>query len=232
MPIAGNRRVSSRYSNPGFDIKDPSLVLYLPLYYPDSETTGSPIISKDINRHSCTVTGTTWGSQGRTLDGDDYIELTSSAMDFTTSPFTICAWVKTTNLTAHNSILCRGLTNTDGYYFDIYSGGLLRLRTSQAGVNQESNSDSGTILTNVNYFVSAVRSGSSVRIYRNGIDITNAVGTHINPVTSARTVKLGVYDDKAYAPLKGTMGEVLVYSRALSDSEIRQRYQVTKWRYM
>lgn len=62
------------------DIKDPSLALYIPAWYQDSETTGSTIISKDINRHSCTVTGATWGLQGRTFDGtDDIITVATSA---------------------------------------------------------------------------------------------------------------------------------------------------------
>src|SRR3990167_5915362 len=50
---------------------DPSLVLYLPLWKKD----GSSFMSDDAYGHLATVTGATWGSQGRTFDGvDDLIE--------------------------------------------------------------------------------------------------------------------------------------------------------------
>jgi hypothetical protein len=62
----------------GIDIYDPSLVLYLP--FADHDMAGSTIISKDLNAHSCTVTGATWGSQGRSFDStyDDFISVPDS----------------------------------------------------------------------------------------------------------------------------------------------------------
>lgn len=48
------------------------LALYLPLWHP--ELTGSTIISKDLNAHSCVVAGAIWGVDGRTFETADEIE--------------------------------------------------------------------------------------------------------------------------------------------------------------
>ena len=73
------------------DMNDPTLVLYLPLWYPHGDMTGSPIYSYDINRHSCTVTGAVWGSQGRTFGTDDEIETPSLGLT-DANDYTICEW--------------------------------------------------------------------------------------------------------------------------------------------
>ena len=55
-----------------------SLELYLPLWHP--ELSGSPIISKDLNAISSTVTGATHGITGRTFDAlDDVIVVDASS---------------------------------------------------------------------------------------------------------------------------------------------------------
>src|SRR3972149_6505876 len=56
---------------------DPSCVLYLPLY----ELDGASFASRDAYGHLCTVTGATWGLQGRTFNGtSDWINCGTSSI--------------------------------------------------------------------------------------------------------------------------------------------------------
>lgn len=180
MPIAGNRRISNRYSNPGFDTKDPSLVLYLPLYYPDSETTGSTIISKDIYRRSCTVTGATWGSKGRIFDGtDDQIACgNSSALNFTTGDFTLEGWIYVDDYDNVVYIFSRGGVDLTGYQFIIESNGQLKLYTSQAAADQATYTGTGAITATTWYHIAAVRRQTSA------LDIGSGA-TNLNDFTEA-----------------------------------------------
>ena len=63
---------------PNGGIVTSGLVFHAPLWAYDLQ--GSPFISKDIYRHSCTVTGSAWGITGRTFDGtNDYIQVPRAA---------------------------------------------------------------------------------------------------------------------------------------------------------
>src|SRR3990167_6881779 len=86
-----------------------------------------------------TATGApTYGSQGRTLALNKYLVSTATALNFTSGDFSAWAWVKSTDLTANNYILNRGLLNTDGWGFFITSAGALTFRTDQAATSQTS----------------------------------------------------------------------------------------------
>jgi len=65
------------------------LALYAPLWHPELNV--SPFISKDLNAYSYTITGTTWGVQGRTFDGTDDI-FNNSTTAFQLPVVTITGW--------------------------------------------------------------------------------------------------------------------------------------------
>lgn len=216
------------------DRNDPSLVLYLPLWYPHGDMTGSTIYSYDKNRHSCAVTGAVWGSTGRTFAGAGYIDCTNnSLLNFTTSEFSIEAWVKTTNLTASNVIFCRGLYNEDGYFFQIHNAGRLEFFSNQTpAADQRVYTADSLISTGVWYHVVAIKkNGSSGKLYINGSDVTAAAITMTNPTTSTKKALIGVYNPLNFAFVIGTVGEVAVYNRVLTLAVIQNHHQATKWRY-
>uniref|UniRef100_A0A6M3IQW4 Putative lectin/glucanase superfamily protein n=1 Tax=viral metagenome TaxID=1070528 RepID=A0A6M3IQW4_9ZZZZ len=208
---------------------DSNLVLYLPLW--DSRLKSSPIISQDIYSHSCSVNGAIWTPQGRAFDGDDdYIEVTCPQLNFTTGDFSGAIWVKFDAIGNHNYLISRGLIVTDGWYFDVETGGYLEINTSQAGVNQQTYGTAGLVTTGSWLCLGFTRSGAACRVYKNGVDITAGSGTHVNPLTSARTLKIGV-DDNLTNDFDGEIGEVYIPSRALIVGEHLGYYNSTKWRY-
>jgi len=228
MSIAGRtiHKVNS-WATPDFDIKDPSLVLYLPLWYPDSETTGSTIISKDINRRSCSVTGAIWTPQGRYFDGTDDTIVTATNIGISgQADRTIEIWAKPS---------ADGLAVNWGT-FNNYQHWALQAQTgtwrcSDGAITLDSTKAySSTVFQHVvctytgsddiaKIFVDAVQYGGSLQFSDN-------VNTLDSPVKIGERVTVNTFD---YA---GIIGEVRIYSRALTLSEVQRNYLATKWRYV
>jgi len=151
----------------------------------------------------------------------DYIEIVASftQLDFTSEDFSVVVRVTIDSLANHRTLLCRGLLSNDGYDLFISTSGAMYLRTSQDGANQQSASSAGAIVINTWYTVGISRSDASVIIYKDGADVTSSSGTHINPLTSSRSAKIGVTDNKVSIPLDGQIEYFAVFSVALTEQE-------------
>ena len=205
-------------------VHDPSCVLYIPLWKRD----GNTFISDDAFGHLCTVTGATWGTQGRLMDGDDYITIPfNSALNIATE-LTVIYWCKPTTIgnrcdiqngDLSGSWICRLGQSTEG--FAIYDGTWERL--------------SVTIPSVVAWYQIAVTYNASklVTYYRNALVHTSATFTKSLPTIDAG-LTIGHEQDAGFGStfFIGTFGEVSIYNRALSAQEIQQSYQSTKWRYV
>ncbi len=203
-------------------------VLYLPLWKRD----GSQFISEDAYGHLCTVTGATWGSQGRTFNGTQYISMPVSASLDLTGDMTLNVWVYVTSAPELANLVGNSDSNICGYRLAFAANmTTLYYETNKAAVNQLTQGSTSSLL-NRWAMITATRSGAVAKLYDNAVDKTSSSASHINPVTSPTPVRLGVF---ATGPttqfLRGTMGEVQIYNRVLSALEIQQHYLATKWRY-
>lgn len=202
---------------------DPSCVLYLPLGKKDA----SSFMSSDAYGHLATVTGALWTPQGRSLDGDDYINCgNGTALRIFGSSFTILMWVKTSTIVNNAGLFVR--SGADGAQFVMSSLGKQRAIVT-GGFSQNANTvfadGNWHLLTEtydtansntISWFLDAIADGSSAsQTFAAGTTEDYYVGTE-------RT---------AAVFLTGTIGEVLIYSRALSASEIQNIYLSTRWRY-
>lgn len=204
-------------------------VLYLPLW----ALKGSAFKSVDAYKHTATVTTATWQPNGRNFVAatPDYIELAAeSVMNFTSGDFSIVVRIKIDDLTNNPVVCCRGLFNTDGYYLQAFSNGRVHCLTNQGAAQQSSGSSLLSVAINNSYTLGASRVGASIKIFINGVDDTNIVGAHTNPATSARTMKIGTYDNKVTSPFDGIIQNVLVYNRSLSAGEHLDIHNRLSWR--
>ena len=238
MPVSGTRRMMTGggWAIPSFDIKNPALVLYLPLWYPDSETTSSTIISKDINRHSCTATGTTWGSQGRTFVGsDDYITVPDAAiLDPGTGSISIIIWWKS-GTDARQGLLEHDDDVADGYYLEIQvTTGTVRLFIRADGVTDNIIGDTTGLVANIWHCSMGVRNETTgnLEIYLDGnLDKAPAaaVNTTTKNITPADNIQLGALAN-GYR-FTGVLGEAIQYNGVMSLAEYQDYYVTTKWRF-
>ena len=150
----------------------------------------------------------------------DFVEIPAdqTQLNFTSGDFSIIARVKTDDLTANNYVFARGINNTDGYVVMINASGQLDFYTSQSGVNQRSRSDSDIVIATW-YTVGISRIGTSAIPYINGLDAHSLVGSHTDPLTCARSAKIGIHDNKSAAPFDGKIEFLMVYERALDENE-------------
>jgi len=225
-------------------IYDPSLVLYLPLYQLD----GSSFMDKSAYGHLCQNTGATWGIQGRTFDGiDDRINKDNLVDVSTLSGITIMGWINWTDGSATGAVIIG--TRNSGYVMVRPETNNLQAIVATPDeaeycLNYPSNSLRGT---GWNHFAASYHAGSptatitGIAFLINGVDqgvfttsgtptfaeLTGAAADNFNlGVSFSSTVNDNI---GAYNAIR--LGEVLVYTRALTVLEMRRHYEMTKRRY-
>ncbi|MBI2836139.1 MAG: LamG domain-containing protein [Chloroflexi bacterium] len=212
-------------------IYDPSLALYLPLY----ELDGASFASKDACAHLCTVTGAPWTPQGRTFDGvDDNIRVNTSPVFEFDSAFTLEAWVnldanppavhqwavEVTNSGGTQRLGLAARRNTTGYPIGAYN----------SATSSWIMANSAALLGSYAHIIVVFTAGISAAFYLNGIsDGAPALGAF--PSWAAGATQVYVASISGGSWLKGFIGEVRIYDRALTPLEVQRNYLATKWRY-
>lgn len=173
------------------------------------------------------VAGAVGNYQGRTFASGNNIKILntdSTALNFTTSDFTLIVWFKATNITGSPALLSRGSFNVSGYYWRIMSDGSFEFSINQSGARQTTNTAAGSVLTNTTYQGAFVRSGTSGKLYINGIDSTSGGGVISNPDSSNDHFYFGMYSDGTSWPFIGLYAEGIAFNRALSAQDTKQLY--------
>jgi hypothetical protein len=168
--------------------------------------------------------GTTVGNSYTSFDGNnDYVLITDKdSLDLTTD-FTISAWIyPKTEVNYYNSIVNKGNWR---YYLGLYNDNRLDLWINNA---VSATAASGLSL-NTWYHIAWVHSSSSGDydiVYVNG-DNSSSLSINGNlpdPSTDATNLGIGAYADFGSYAFNGSMSDVKIYNRALSDSEIKLLY--------
>jgi hypothetical protein len=167
------------------------------------------------------------GKFGKALsfDGvDDYVRVADSPI-LNPSTVTLCAWVKIFNYsTAYQSIVNKGSGGGTRYQLRIQPYPSNKFEVS---IGNGSNFTMVSSLTTVNlntwYFVAATADGNTVKIYVNGMAENSK--SQIAPITSVNQFLIvGARDDNKQW-LNGTIDEVMIFNRSLTDDEIKFLYQ-------
>lgn len=142
-------------------------------------------------------------------------------LDFTTGDFSACAWIYTSS-GGNRYILCRGRADNDGWGWWLAAGGgptyPLYVTTDQGGAHQYTIS-AEDIAIDTWTLVSFSRSGDSIRTFKNGIDNTTTVGTHVNPLTATRELHIGIYDTEGAGYWDGRIWRPRIWGRYVEEWE-------------
>lgn len=210
-------------------ILDPSLVLYLPLHQLD----GSSFVSKDACGHLATVTGALWTPQGRDFDGtDDKIEVPHHTILDLIFPSSIELWLKHDRTQTDG--WARMIFKNEPYCLAIGNNGVLDFIYVDTGGTSRTVGSIATVpdLTWTHIVVTAEPLGANTRVkcFLNGeLESTND-STGQNKATLDWSLRIMQYGGDIQR-VKGTMGELRLYDRALTPSEVQHNYLATKWRY-
>ncbi len=218
-------------------------VFYAPLWRPDLG--GSTFY--DLAGHNlCTVTGAVWGSQGRTYNGDDLINIDAALTPLaSTTTGTWLTWINSSDVTpaAQYSLICFGNTaaaSLELIILDITTGGKVQGQCYLTNNAQWSFSSNSTLSDNTWYQIGITHNGTTPALVINGVVVAS---TFVNETDKTRwfsaltgldngRLGCGNYGGSGNGSfLTGTQGVAVLYSRVLSASELMNRYLEEKWRY-
>jgi len=152
----------------------------------------------------------------------------TTGLDFTSGDFSMMVWARVDDLSANRMLLCRGLLNTDGWHCAILMDGSFVFYTNQAAASQSSLSAAGEVVVATWYLLGFSRHLTSVRCYKNGQDVTDTVGNHIDPLTSARELHIGIYDPENASMFDGGMHRPIIWNRYLLPWEHMMAYNMSR----
>ncbi len=202
------------------------------LYYKFDEGSGSTVLDA-VGSNDGTVFGSTWTASvpaalpftnpySMYFDGGDYVDA-GDIVDLTTD-FSVSAWVNPDSLGTDRQIISRGYdgTNTQWELKTTTAGGNVSFQSWQSGiVGVES---IGVPPAGQWTHVVGTYDGTTWRIYLDGSLDNSAVAA--GPVHTNRTVVVGAVDTPTgfRQNWEGSLDDVRVYDRTISDSEIADLY--------
>ncbi len=229
-----------------------SLELYLPLGHP--ELSGSPIVSKDLNAFSATVTGATHTPPTHTvLDGiDNKIVVPDNAV-FTAlvgNSLSVEIWIKIPDAPDDFDVVVGkwndGADSTKEWFFRFGASSVFEFRLFDpqgAGGNATmGRRTTVTLSTDTWYHLVGTYDGgttnSGVNIYIDAVQrATTSIdsgGTFVSMRDTAAKLYIGAQEDTIGVDgrfLKASVGEVWIWSKELSALEVSHINRATKWRY-
>jgi hypothetical protein len=158
-----------------------------------------------------------------TFDGvNDYVDAGTSAT-LNTHPISFCVWAKFKSFTPalQNVVYNQNASFNRGQY------GLI-VKSNGTWVCQPNVTDGTDVLgVNIWYFFSGVRSGNNTLSYKNG----RLIKTDVQSLTGNGTRLTIGADTNNNRYMDGQVGQVVLYNRVLTNSEILQNFNATRARY-
>jgi len=207
-------------------------------------TGGAGTPTQDVARphHPLILRGATiaWGQVALSnltyinLDSDtpDFIDCLGAScvdLDFIGDDFAMTCWVHSTGLVGGRAIMYRGVQGVDGWGWFVRATGQQRFETNQAAaVYQYTQSPAGDVLINAWWLLGMSRSGASVQLFKNGIEVTDPdeTGAHVNPLTSARDLHIGIADNEVLYPWRGYKWNPRIWGRHLTPDDHKQVFDL------
>jgi len=192
------------------------------MIYKNNRTTAE--ITLDKNNVSGPTVTTGQYSNARSFNGTSDLIVSSTSHNFTSESFSIAMWLNPSNIANGPVLLSNGAYQTGGYYMHLNANGSITFRTNQAAATQDTSTAAGTFTTGTWQHLAIVRNGSSVRIYKNGLDVTSSAGTHINPTSTALPFTLGTYGPSPLGgwSYSGSIDDARIYNYARTAAQINE----------
>ncbi len=160
------------------------------------------------------------------LDGGDYFILDDNTLDIR-QDFTFDFLFELDAFAAHKALYNRGATQEGIYIYIDGTGpdkGELLVLTYKATAGILTDSTDGLIAESTKTAISVVRSGATITIYKNGADVTENQGTHVNPGASAGVVAyMAAFNTTTYR-IDGRMWETRIADVARSAAWTKALY--------
>lgn len=170
------------------------------------------------------------------FDGSNDFTLIADAPSLTsTTALTINCWVRVSAFGgSYSSIIGKGTSDTNEEYCLLIHSNFLYFDVGAAGGPYTQ--PSTTFVTNTWYNICCTHSRtttSTLSAYVNSVQLTTStVGASTSPIDNSFPVSIGSrFHNAVFAPLNGSIGQISIYNRALSATEIKQNFTALRGRY-
>jgi hypothetical protein len=141
--------------------------------------------------------------------------------------FTVIGWFKSTGLSDYSRVVDKDYVN------GMWIGRQNTISNSWGGGVRESSSPYGRYITladNQWHMIVSKRDGTTHTIYGDGV--TNSVsGSVSSSALSTTTFAFGSWSSNTNQRLTGNISQILIYNRALTNTEINKNFEATRGRY-
>lgn len=166
------------------------------------------------------------------FDGtNDYINTNqySSSIGLTSSDFTICLWTKIVDNNQFNAFVSRTSSNLPAP-IDMYTHTADRkMRVLVGNTSAWSTLQSNNPLPLAWTYLTFTLNSILASLYYNAV-LDTSTNLATARIESANPIIIGTRDDN-FTHMKGNIGQVQIYNRALSAQEILQNFNATRYRY-
>ena len=167
-----------------------------------------------------------WTNNSLNINGKMYVRaINRDLTDFTNEDFTVIVTFRTPEIISDPVLVSTGGWKKNGFYIQFRTNNCVSLNVNQTGASQSiwtlQNSLKPNQLTNLTF----VRSGSTIKSYING-----NYNTKINTALDLENAAFAYTINNN----KNWVGEIMntkVYNRVLTDEEIKNNYNVDKYRF-
>lgn len=214
---------------------DANCQLYLPLY--DWDLRGAEaLVSKDKNAHVCTITGATWGRQGRTYASGNVITTAVSTAFEAATAVTLSCWVNVDAAVPDITHLGIALNNrpTQTQRLELWvrrdnaNGNKIALYNSVGG--GVTSASSAAAVGSFSFITLVYVSSGTYTFYLNGVpDGTGAAAAL--PTWTTGTIVADIGNNASSLPFTGIFGEAWVHNDARTATEVMNDYLSIKWRH-
>ncbi len=177
------------------------------------------------------INSPTWvdGKHGKALsfDGSGYVEAPNSAsLSVVSSNHSVFSWIKGGAFTNYNNHIMgkfRSITE-GGFLFRVRSNGRLNVQLFGGGgivANLQSN---GYLSTGIWYHVGYTLSGTTLTMYVDGVE-DGSTTISASPNDNEEVLRVGIPTHSPAETFNGTIDDVRIYSRALSQAEVFEVFQ-------
>jgi hypothetical protein len=203
-------------------------------YWSFSEGSGSTAGDASGNSNNGTLTnGPTWvtgkvGSGALSFDGvDDSVSLGAPSVLTPSAALTISAWVKSTNPTgAANEVIVDKQNASLNRYLLRITGTTGKMRFAVGASSEIQVNANTTLAANTWYHVAGVWNGADITVYVNGVSDATPVAVTGTITDGGEGIVIGRPTVTNANYFNGSIDEVRIYNRALTQAEIKRLYNM------
>lgn len=192
--------------------------------------------------HTMTLTGAPtwaqWPLSNTTIlsfvpGNPDFMELAAAAstdVNFQAGAFSCIMWVFE-DVLADRYLMCKGLANTDGWYWYVDANGAIHAVTNQAATQQDTFSGNEVVVATW-WCLGLSRLGADIALFKNGQTLAITAAAHVNPDSAAaRKFLIGIDDTEVANMWDGYLWRGIVAGRNLSQQDHEDFFEMTRGRF-